>query len=302
MQYNTAASLLESERGVIPVVPGAAANGDAGLLIGRDLSHYRTLSPATESFSTNATLARALGKVSVSINGRVELSDSDSLQGLPLVPTLPGGSLLPPYPYFRQAGALGQQIRGTTAHIGLTLNGLLGSGWQWSFTGDGDYSNTRTSTDRGIDPAAIPSVVRLTDWAEAKSQAVTGDLLLSGPLLDLPAGAVTTSLRVGASANGFDSWSIRSGTQSNASYDREIASGQISLDLPLTSRTKGVLGAVGDIGLNVNAAAQHLSDFGTLSTLGYGVRWRPVPQVQLLMFANQDRAAPTGPQINDPLI
>src|SRR3546814_13713776 len=32
------------------------------------------------------------------------------------------------------------------------------------------------------------------------------------------------------------------------------------------------------------------------------MRWRPVPAVQLLMSANQDRAAPTGAQITDPPI
>lgn len=143
---------------------------------------------------------------------------------------------------------------------------------------------------------------RAIDRAKAESRAVQGDLLLSGPLFDLPAGAVTTSVRLGGSANGFDSWSIRSGVERDSSYSREIGSGQISLDLPITSRSKGVLGAVGDIGVNMNAAAQHYSDFGTLSTLGYGMRWRPVPAVQLLMSANQDRAAPTGTQITDPPI
>ena len=336
MQYKTAASLLESERGVAPTVQGERANQQSGIaafLVGAngmtagELAHHRTLSPATESFATNATLARALGKVSMTINGRLELSDNDSLQGFQAASfDLPAGNPFSPfadaasfYRYLRQAGELGQQIKGTTGHVGVTLNGLLGGGWQWSFTGNGDYSNTCTTTDRGIDTGAIQSVInagadpfggfpadllsaRVIDRAKAESQVVQGDLLLSGPLFDLPAGAVTTSVRVGGSANGFDSRSIRSGIERNSSYNREIGSGQISLDMPITSRSKGVLGAVGDIGLNANAAAQHYSDFGTLSTLGYGMRWRPVPAVQLLMSANQDRAAPTGQQITDPPI
>ena len=336
MQYKTAASLLESERGVVPNVQNEGVRTPSGLTAflagpdsvgGPELAHHRTLSPATESFAANATLARALGKVSMTINGRLELSDSDSLQGYQSARlALPASNPFSPFDenatltrYLRQAGDLGQQIRGTTGHVGLTLNGLLGQGWQWSFTGNGDYSNTRTSTDRGVDIGAIQSAVNaganpfgsfssdllstpVTDRAEAESRAVQGDLLLSGPLFDLPAGAVTTSVRVGGSANGFDSFSIRSGVERNSSYDRDIASGQVSLDLPMTSRSKGVLSAVGDVGVNVNAAAQHYSDFGTLSTLGYGLRWRPVPAVQLLVSANQDRAAPTGSQITDPLI
>ncbi|AJR24454.1 MULTISPECIES: TonB-dependent receptor [Sphingobium] len=336
LQYKTAASLLESERGVVPTVQGEQANRQSGIdaflvggngMTGGELAHHRTLSPATESFAANATLARALGKVSMTVNGRLELSDNDSLQGFQAAAfDLPAGNPFSPfatptsfYRYLRQTGELGQQIKGTTGHVGVTLNGLLGGGWQWSFTGNGDYSNTRTSTDRGFATGAIQSAIdagadpfggfssdllstRVIDRAEAESKAVQGDLLLSGPLFDLPAGAVTTAVRVGGSANGFVSWPIRSGEDRDNSYSREIGSGQISVDLPITSRSKGVLAAVGDIGVNVNAAAQHYSDFGTLSTLGYGMRWRPVPAVQLLMSANQDRAAPTGTQITDPLV
>ena len=320
-------------------VPASAADGapalsdfvaGANVTDVSDLTRYRTLSPATENFAANATLARALGGVSMTVNGRLELSDNDSLQGLSSAALdLPAGNPFSPfandatlYRYLAQAGALGQQVRGTTGHIGVTLNGRLGGSWQWSFTGNGDLSITRTRTDRGVSTDAIQAALdagdagvnpygsfsadllstRLTDRARAKSQSVQGDLLVSGSLVDLPAGPVTTSIRLGASANGFTSRSLRSDVESSSSYDRQIGSGQLSLDLPLTSRARHMLGAVGDIGVNLNAAAQRYSDFGTLSTLGYGLRWQPVKAVQILMSANQDRAAPTGNQITDPLI
>ena len=283
VKYNAAASLLESQRGIARTVSNPA-------LI--DVTRFRTLSPATESISANATYARALGGVSMTVNGRVELSDNDSLQGLSAAALAAPIGDGPRYAEFLRDNRLDQQIRGTTGHLGLTFNGLLGKGWQWSFTGNGDVSDTRTRTDRSSS----------TDRASARSRAVTGDLLLSGPVFDLPAGAVTSSVRMGASANGFEAWSIRNGTERSNDYDRQIASGQLTLDLPITSKARGILGAVGDIGINVNAAAQELSDFGTLSTLGYGVRWRPIPAVQLLVSANQDRAAPTGNQLSDPVI
>ncbi len=327
-QTVTVAAVPKSAAASVPALSDFVAG--AGQQSVSDLGRYRTLSPATENFAANATLARALGGVSATINGRLELSDNDSFQGLSAAAlTLPAGNPFSPfagdarlYRYLAQTGALGQGIRGTTGHIGITLNGALGGGWQWSFTGNGDISDTRTRTDRGISTGAIQAALeagdasvnpygdmsgnllatRLTDRARAKSQAISGDLLLSGPLFDLPAGEVTTSLSLGGSANGFESWSIRSGVERNADYSREIASGQISLDVPLTSRSRDVLGMLGDIGVNINAAAQRLSDFGTLSTLGYGLRWKPVKAVQVLMSANQDRAAPTGSQITDPLI
>ncbi len=338
-EIDPALSALAGQSVSVASVPASAAAGaptlndfvaGANAASVSDLTRYRTLSPQTESFSANATLARALGGVSATLNGRLELSDSDSLQGLSQGAfDLTAGSPFSPfandvtlYRYLAQGGALQQQTKGATGHVGLTLSGQLGGSWQWSFTGNGDLSITRTRTDRGIDTGAIQSAIdaddasvnpyasfapdllstRLTDRARAESRAVQGDLLVSGSLFDLPAGDVMTSIRLGASANGFEGRSVRSGVASSSDYSREIGSGQISVDLPLTSRSRDVLGAVGDIGVNFNAAAQRYSDFGTLSTLGYGLRWEPIKAVQILMSANQDRAAPTGTQITDPQI
>jgi hypothetical protein len=338
-EIDPALSALAGQTVTVAAVPASAANGGptlddfvagANAQAGADLTRYRTLSPATENFSANATLARALGGVSATINGRLELSENDSLQGLSTAalglnagsPFSPFGQDVTLYRYLAQAGALGQQVRGTTGHVGVTLNGQIGRKWQWSFTGNGDLSITRTRTDRGVDTDAIQAALdagdasvnpygdfapgllatRMTDTARAKSQAVQADLLVSGALFRLPAGDVMTSIRLGGSANGFESRSVRSGEERRTDYSREIGSGQVSVDVPLTSRSKGVLGAVGDIGVNLNVAAQQLSDFGTLSTLGYGLRWQPVKAVQILASANQDRAAPTGSQITDPLI
>ncbi|WP_300113650.1 TonB-dependent receptor [Sphingobium sp.] len=338
-EIDPALSALAGQTVTVAAAPANAANGapsltdfvaGANIAAITDLTAYRTLSPATENFSANATLARALGGVSATINGRLALSENDTLQGLSTAALgLAAGSPFSPfaqdvtlYRYLAQGGALAQQVRGTTGHIGVTLNRQIGRKWQWSFTGNGDLSITRTRTDRGIDTDAIqtalnagdPSVnpygdfapaligARTIDTARAKSQAVTGDVLVSGALFRMPAGDVMTSIRLGASANGFESRSVRSGIERNTDYSRETGSGQISVDVPLTSRSKGILGGVGDIGVNLNVAAQQLSDFGTLSTLGYGLRWQPIRAVQILASANQDRAAPTGAQITDPLI
>lgn len=338
-EVDPALSALAGGTVTVATVPASAAASapsladfvaGAGIADVDDLGRYRTLSPETENFAANATYARALGGVSASLNGRLELSDSQSLQGLPsLALTLPGANPFSPFAgdtrllrYLDQDGALAQRVRGTTGHVGLTLNGRIAKGWQWSFTGAGDISDTRTRTDRGVSAAGIQSLLdagdptlnpygalpgtlladRLTDTARSKYRAVSGDLLVSGSLFDLPAGTVTTSIKAGASANGFNSRSIRSGTPYALDYSREIASGQISVDVPITSRSRDVLGALGDISVNMNAGVQELSDFGTLSTLGYGARWTPIEQVRILVSASQDRAAPTGQQINDPQV
>lgn len=295
-----------------------------------DLSRNRTLNPATENLTVNAVLARALpGGISASLNGRLELSDSDSLQGLSSAGlTLPAGNPFSPfaepvqiYRYLQQAGALGQSIRGTTAHAGLTLSGAV-KPWQWSFTGTYDLSDTRTRTDRGVDASGIQAALtagdptvnpfgsladgllsaRTMDLAKAKSSAFTGDLLINGPLFALPAGTVMSSIKLGGSASDFDSLSVRSGLSRSAAYARDIANGQASVDVPLISRRSGSFHAIGDLSLNGNVGFQHLSEFGTLTTIGYGLRWTPIPKIRFIASSSNDKSAPTGNQINSPQI
>ena len=90
-EVDPALSALAGQTVTVAAVPGSAASGapsladfvaGANVAAVTDLTPYRTLNPATENFSANATLARALGGVSATINGRLELSENDSLQGL----------------------------------------------------------------------------------------------------------------------------------------------------------------------------------------------------------------------------
>lgn len=295
-----------------------------------DIGRYRTLSPATESLRLNGVLARTLpGDVSASLNAKFELTDSDTLQGLPSAALLvPGGAPYTPfagpvslYRYLPEAGALGQSVEGKNGHLGVTLNGALNK-WRWSFNGAWDLSTTDTNTDRGVDVASIQAALdardaslnpfaplpvgllssRLEDRSHSRSSVVNGDLLLAGPLFSLPAGKATANLRGGVSDSDFSSRSQRAGILRTADFDRGIVSSQASIDLPIASRRAGVLNAIGDLSLNANAAAQRLSDFGTLSTIGYGLRWSPIPAVRLIASISQDRAAPSTQQIGNPLV
>jgi uncharacterized membrane protein YgcG len=338
-QIDPALSALAGTNVTIAAAPDAAATrpltlGDfvagANNSAVADLSRFRTLSPATESLRVNAVLARALPRgISGSLNGSFAINDSDSLQGLAAASLLlPTGNPFSPfaapvqlYRYLGDAGPLGQSVSGNTAHLGLTLNGEI-KPWRWSFTGNYDRSETRTRTDRGIDTGGIQSAIvagdasvnpfgsfapnllaaTLTDTARARSSSLDGDLLLNGPLFSLPAGRATASVRIGAATNDFDSRSRRAGIDRSAEFSRDIQSGQASIDLPIASRRSGVLAPIGDLSLNANVAAQHLSDFGTLSSIGYGLRWTPIPAIRFIASRSNDRTAPSGPQLNNPLV
>lgn len=296
-----------------------------------DLGRYRTLAPATDNLALNAVYAKSPSdKLQFSVNGRLEFTGSDSLQGLPGASlAVPAGNPFSPfanpvqlYRYTDAAGPLDQRVRTETQHLGATINGDAKGDWQWSFTTNYDRSVTRTATERGLDVTPLQSTITggsasanpfgplsaaafgpvLTDRARAVSSSLTGDLLLSGPAFSLPAGKAQTSVTISGATNDFSSSSVRSGIARDTSFSRDLAGVKGSIDLPIASRRNQVLAALGDLSLNANAAVQHLSDAGTLRTIGYGIRWSPIVPLRFIGSVTHDRAAATGQQINDPFV
>ena len=83
------------------------------------------------------------------------------------------------------------------------------------------------------------------------------------------------SARASASVRSYaslDSESTRSGVFRETSLSRERFEARRASTCRSSTR-EGVLDAIGDLTLNLNA--EHYSDFGTLTTIGYGPNWRP---------------------------
>ena len=72
--------------------------------------------------------------------------------------------------------------------------------------------------------------------------------------------------------------------------------------MPLTSREGRLRRVIGDLTLNGNFAAQHLSDFGTLTTVGYGLNWAPITPLSVIVSHTTDHAAPSAQQLQGPVI
>jgi hypothetical protein len=294
-----------------------------------NLGAYRTLLPSSNDFAANAVYATSIGKVSASFNGRIEATASKSLQGLPTVAlSLPAGN---PYSPFAQTVTLDRALRdgflplaqrnsSLIGHLGATFNGSVGK-WQWSLIGTFDHTDSETFSDAAIDAAGFQARLNANDpranpygplfglvnaspvnQAYLTSQTLAGDGLLSGALFKLPAGEVSTSIKIGAQTNSFDSRSICNLVSTPGNVGRDIVNGQVNIDVPLTSRSKKVLGAIGTLSANFNVAVDHLSDFGTLTTLGYGINWAPVPALRILASATDRDDAPTPQQLGNPQI
>jgi hypothetical protein len=270
-EYQNQAALLESEREIIQTRIGPP---------GVDAGDFRTLLPETEQVSLAGTHSRMLGNVGATIDGRFVNSSSAGLLGLPSDDAA-------------SRTALGRQSETWNGHLGITLNGTIAP-WRWNLTGNYDRVETDTAIER---LARAPA-----DTAEQVNQAATANLVASGPVLQGWAGPLNASLNVAGELRSLESQSTRGGLFRATSLSRERVEGQASFDLPVTSTREGVLDAIGDLSLNLNLNAEYLSDYGALTTIGYGLNWRPIEAVSVIASFTREEGAPGITQLGDPVI
>ena len=319
----------------IPAVPGAPAIGDFAAVAGDprtgDLGAYRTLLGQSERATVRGTFKRDLNTTTqATLSGSLEDRSSRSFNGLPgLALTLPDGNPFSPfaddvrvYRYLDAPNALGRETDSLTGSVGVVVDGFLGEDWRWTLSGNYDRIETDTLTGRGFstvpfqtrltanDPSANPfgalsptDFTRLPDdAANSVSQVLSTELVLNGDVYDLPAGGVSSTFRFGADTRSLDSTSVRSGLTTERSQSRDRVNGQASFSIPIASRRQDVLPALGDLSANFNVGYEELSDFGGLSTLGFGVNWSPVEPLSFQLSYTDENGAPTISQLNDPTI
>ena len=276
LRYQANEKLRESQRDIV----------DATGPNGTDVAHDKTLKGSSQQWSDNVVYARPIfDRSTLTLNGALSYTTGDSLRGLPLAATTPD-----PDP-------LHQRTENLTGHAGLTINGDKGR-WRWSVTGNYDHGDSLTRTQTGYDASGALQ----TNRAESISNTGNVQLLTGGPLFQLPAGDFTTNIKAGMEYTAFDATSTRGGIDQTSNLNRRNANGQINFDLPITSRRTGFGSFLGNLSLNANLAVTNLSDFGTLTTLGGGFVWTPIPAINLIGSYTSDEGAPTLNQIGDPTI
>jgi iron complex outermembrane receptor protein len=323
LQYQRSDALTEDERDLQPITADAAID-----VI--DTGRFRTLTPLTESVSANGVLAKALAnQMSATVNASLDASRSQSLLGVPAISLLvPAGNSYSPFgvdtPVDRLVTAYGpltQDVDTWTGHLGGTLNKDAGK-WRYSLTGAYDHADTQTENDGGLDASALQAqltggtagfnpfgtlpanllTVRPDTTARSLSDSGNLQFLAAGPLMKVPAGNLFASFKVGDSQSAFQARSRRMGLEQSTDLSRNVLNGQVSFDLPVASRSAGVLDAVGDVSLNLNLAVDQVSDFGALTTLGYGVNWTPVKGVNVIVSYTRDQSEPTMQQLGGPVV
>lgn len=298
-----------------------------------DNAQFRSLLPESHALTLGATYATSLGNVAATVTAGLEANDSTARLGLPTASlAVPAGNPFSPFadgvlvnrfapgPLLRASeswtGRVGTAINGTAKDVGAGW----AKGWNWSLVANYSHAANETITDRGLDlvavqarlnagdpatnpfgPSGIDGSLR-QDLATSNSDNLEGSLVINGALLPLPTGVLTASLRAGGQHRQLTSESRRGLVFQRVDLARTQGNFQGSFDLPLTSVRNDILSFAGDLSANFNIAVDTLSDFGTLTTWGYGLVWKPVAGIELLASGTNEAGAPTIQQLGDPLV
>ncbi|MCW1427843.1 TonB-dependent receptor [Novosphingobium sp. JCM 18896] len=313
-RINDTTMLTEAERDVIQTsgnLPTVAGDPDPAA--------FRSLVGASRKYGLNGTWSTAFGEgpkaSAFTINGALTRTDSRSLNGLDTIELVgPGGAAeLRSLP-----DALERRSHATAFQSGLVFNKPLG-GFNLTATADGGYTDTRSTIDQPRSAAALSPLVSAalagnlaidgplptvapgqTDRARSQDYSLTSLATLSGTPFRLPAGEASLTVKGGFSYTRTDSNDTR--TARDTSFDRSNASTGLNLGVPLTSRKNGVLGAVGDLSLNLSLGLSHLSDFGTLKDWSAGLTWAPTEKLNFQASYLVDEAAPSLSQLGSPTV
>jgi hypothetical protein len=301
-RYYASNRLVESGRDR-PRTAAADGGRTASLTLADDNDGDGSPNPSKERLSLSGSVSRPIVEnVNASVSANFEREETEGFQGVDDgTPSDPEDAR----PAVLSSGVIGnaaQHVTSETGHVGIALNGALNP-WQWSFNGAYDVSTIRRSTELAseLDDPSQP-ILDTADRSRTSTSALAADLLLSGPLFRLPAGSVTSSVKLGASSTNVETDLMIQGMSASGEYSRDIASGQVSFDLPLIGRENGILGWIGDLAVNGNAAVEHLSDGGALTAFGYGLRWEPLPRLSVILSSSGQESAPAIQQISDPAI
>lgn len=310
LEYENDTPLFETERNI------QREDGDP--------TAYRTLLAKQEQASVAGSLVRDLNDTTaLTLSASLEDTSRLSYQGLPSVQLAVPPSTVTEMLYLNAPDALSRTTDTLAGKVGALVDGYLGD-WRWTLTGGYDRTETKTRTGRGLDQETLQSGVTAgmidpfgdADQAPrlpfdtARSVSSSGNLegVINGTAWEGPAGALTSTFKVGFDTQTLDSESLRYDadlktsvfSERSLSRDRTSASG--NFNLPIASRDREVLSVLGDLSANLNLAYQDLSDFGGLSAYTVGLNWSPWTPLNFNVSWADEQSPPSISQLNDPTI
>lgn len=316
-------------------VPNNAVNSDitrddlineTGSVNQTDIRPFRTLESEIESISANAAHTRQINKkveATLSLGG--DYSKRVRFTGLPEARlSLPADNLLSPFTQdvdlYRLIEIEDGQRRETKIYEGTAAFAVLSQPGRdsWSFTGDYTFRSTETDRQGDLITDAIQAALDSNDAAAnpfgdltqfagfenstTRSEVGTGKIkfVTNNLLFSLPAGKVSSTVKIGFETRHQDNETNRNNDIQNVDLARDQGNFQASLYVPLLRSQDNEF--PGRLSVNGNIALNELSDFGTLTSYGYGLRWRPIESLRLQASISQDETAPSIEQLGEPSI
>jgi hypothetical protein len=268
------AMLLESERGIIQ--PGGSPAG-AG--------RFRSLSPAGSRVDLSISAADQLTTwLSASFASNLSLARKHALLG----PFTNGAAVEEP---------LDQRNKTVFANTDLTLDAQAGR-WQIGLFGNYAYRRGRTATDRPMAGAPNPLVAT----TRSVSRSIGIRINAFGPVVELPAGPITLNLGAGVTRDAIDGAGDFGGFLSRHLTALSTTTGSAAIEIPIASRSAGVLARLGDLSASVELNRQHTSDFGSFNSYTVSLLWRPVNWLSLTGSMGRSDSAPPVASLDEPLV
>lgn len=272
-------------------------------------------------------------KVSANATIGMTVNQSESLLGLPSATLrLPAGSPYSPFSrdvqllrYYDDLLPLSRHNASRGINAQVNLNGQTApwiASWQWSLQASYNRNDADSTTTRGLDISAMQAALnardpgfnpygpissaylrdRPADTSKSTSSNALIDAMTTGSLLKLPAGDARLTLNVRGRMQDRQSQSLVANVIRTGKSARDSGSVRGNISIPIASRNRDVLGAIGDLSLNANMEVEQLSDFGRLVTTGYGLNWSPINAIRANISFNNDSAAPSAEDLANPLI
>lgn len=235
LRWRQEAALLESDRD-IQQLAGAPAN----------LGQFRSLRPKLTNFEVRGSVADQLApSLNAIVNVRLFGGINQSYLGRD-----------------GNGNQLNQSSRLNSGNFDLQLNGEAGS-WLLGFYASYGENLRRTLTGSGPASGAQFGSVSQT---RARVSTASAEVNATGPLLALPAGSLSLTMRGRISRNAI-AVSSDSFTQSN----RELGFG---VQIPI-SNTAGAFSAFGELTAGIDWTYNSTSRVGTFSNTTYSLQWQP---------------------------
>jgi hypothetical protein len=313
-------------RGAVPLASFAAGAGDPDL---SGVTANRSLLPSLGQGNVKAAITRDLAH-SVALTVSMDLEDAKrtSFLGLPATSVkLPAASPFSPFAQdvtvYRYLDAPWSQLREQDSFKGqlaMAANGYV-QDWRWSLNGTYERNDNETTTGRGVDSSAWKAAVaagdpavnpfgpiprallkaNAQDVAKSSSRTAKAELVLNGDVAEIPAGRVSSTLKLGGERVEQMSDALRNGAPMRTDYDRRTITLQGDIDLPLASRSHDVAPVLGELTASVNAG-YNIETFKDRLALGAGLQWSPANLVSVNLSLNEEQSAPNANQIVDPVV